>query len=218
MGTTNIEMFTALADKYGDSINTIEDAKTFFDDFMSVTNGQVIVDFLDADNDDHIENIAFDHNSGLITIYTRIPEKDSVLKEMRRMALPCDIYSILIRFKSIRFVRIKDNKCLAIVVNGYTMKRKMIEKYGKECGSIIKGYDEKSSFFTSNVLMEYNKEYEYMRAVKTPITSFWLLPKEIILHPQESEKYRADAPNILLVNILKMYCNLFIINTVYLHI
>ena len=29
---------------------------------------------------------------------------------------------------------------------------------------------------------------------------------------------RADAPNILLVNILKMYCNLFIINTVYLHI
>ena len=71
----DIEMFTALADKYGDSINTLQKAEEFFDDFFKQTDGVVIVDYLDSDNDDRIEKVAFNHNNGLMTIYTRLPEK-----------------------------------------------------------------------------------------------------------------------------------------------
>lgn len=71
----DIEMFTALADKYGDSINTLQKADEFFDEFIKQTDGVVIVDYLDSDNDDRIEKVAFNHNNGLMTIYTRLPEK-----------------------------------------------------------------------------------------------------------------------------------------------
>ena len=52
---TNIDIFTDLADKYGNSINTTKEAEVFFDEFMAMTGGMVIFDFLDCDNDDHIE-------------------------------------------------------------------------------------------------------------------------------------------------------------------
>lgn len=71
----DIEIFTALADKYGDSINTLQKADEFFDEFIKQTDGVVIVDYLDSDNDDRIEKVAFNHNNGLMTIYTRLPEK-----------------------------------------------------------------------------------------------------------------------------------------------
>ena len=71
----DIEMFTALADKYGDSINTLQKADEFFDEFIKQTDGVVIVDYLDSDNDDRIEKVAFNHNNGLMTIYTRLLEK-----------------------------------------------------------------------------------------------------------------------------------------------
>ena len=71
----DIEIFTALADKYGDSINTLQKADEFFDEFIKQTDGVVIVDYLDSDNDDRIEKVAFNHNNVLMTIYTRLLEK-----------------------------------------------------------------------------------------------------------------------------------------------
>lgn len=41
----------------------------------------MIVDFLDQDNDDHIEKFTFDHGRGLLTIYTRQLEKDTTNAE-----------------------------------------------------------------------------------------------------------------------------------------
>lgn len=186
---TDIETFTAFADKYGDSINSTPKAEEFFDDFMKVTDGAVIVDYLDCDNDDRIEKVVFDHKSSLMSLYTRIPEKDPEERMLRKMALPFDSYSLLVRFKNVRFVRIKDNKCLAILVNGYTMHRNMIRAYANSIGSNILKMDEKGSFFTTNVAMNKNKEYEYLRAMTTPITSFWIIPKGLTIRPQDSEEY-----------------------------
>lgn len=185
----DVDMFTALADKYGDSINTTQEAENFFIEFMSMTEGRVILDFLDCDNDDRIEKFAFDHDKGLMTLYTRIPEEDPEVRMMRKMVLPFDSYSILVRFKNVRFVRVKDNKCLAIVVNGYTMHKNMIKAYANSIGSSILKMDEKGSFFTTNVVMDNNTDYEYLRAMATPITSFWIIPKGLTIHPQDSEEY-----------------------------
>lgn len=64
----DVKMLTTIADKYGDSVNSTKDAVAFFHDFMIHTRGRVIVDFLDQDNDDHIEKFTFDHDKGLLTI------------------------------------------------------------------------------------------------------------------------------------------------------
>ena len=97
---TNIDIFTDLADKYGNSINTTKEAEVFFDEFMTMTGGKVIVDFLDCDNDDHIEKIVFDHSEGLMTLYTRLPEKDPEQRLLIKSVLPFDTYSYLVDFTS----------------------------------------------------------------------------------------------------------------------
>ena len=97
---TNIDIFTDLADKYGNSINTTKEAEVFFDEFMAMTGGKVIVDFLDCDNDDHIEKIVFDHNDGLMTLYTRLPEKDPEQRLLIKSVLPFDTDCYLVDFTS----------------------------------------------------------------------------------------------------------------------
>ena len=189
IGKDEVELFTCLADKYNDKIEDSHIAEIFFNDFIRETKGCVNVDCLDADNDDRIECVKFDHDEGMMCLCTRIPEEDLEIREMRKMIFPFDIYSFLIRFKNIHFIRAKDEKCLAIVVNGYTMKKKMIQSFAKKGGYTIKGYDEKSSFFTSNLVREKDGEYEYIRAMKTPITSFWIIPKRLIINAQKSEQY-----------------------------
>lgn len=195
---SDIDMFSAIADKYGDSINTTKEAEGFFQDFMKQTEGWVIVDFLDQDNDDHIEGIAFNHEHGLLTLYTQLPEHDPLIAEMRRMVFPCDTYSILVRFKNIRFVRIKDNKCLAIVINGYTMPEKMIKQYAESIQPDNLNIDAKYSFFTTNLLREKDKKIECIRAITTPITSFWILSKDVDLHSTDSEYllYQYNVDNL----------------------
>lgn len=188
-GKNGVELFTCLADKYNNKIEDSHIAENFFNDFLRETKGCVNVDCLDADNDDRIECVKFDHDEGMMCLCTRIPEGDLEIRKMRKMIFPFDIYSFLIRFKNIHFIHAKDGKCLAIVVNGYTMKKKMIQSFAKKGDYTIKGYDEKSSFFTSNLVREKDGEYEYIRAMKTPITSFWIIPKRLIINAQKSELY-----------------------------
>lgn len=182
-----VKIFTNFADIYVDKINDTIKAEEFFNAFMNTTGGQVILDFLDADNDDHIEKISIDHTEGFLKICTRIPENDPELSQMRKMAMPFDTYSILVRFKQVSFVRLKDRKCIAIVVDGYTVNRKQIRKYAENDGSKIISSEEKSSFFSTNLVCNKDGLYEYMRAMKTPISSFWIIPKGLLLSAQDSE-------------------------------
>lgn len=127
--TDGINIFTELADIYGDTINNTYEAEKFFNEFMRDTHGVVNLDYLDADNDDRIEKIDFCHDEGIVRICTRIPEKDVELRKMRKMVLPFDTYSLLVRLRNIRFVRLKSKKCIAIAINGFTMSRKQVKKY-----------------------------------------------------------------------------------------
>ncbi len=189
IGKDEIELFTRFANKYSDKIEDSHIAEEFFNIFLKETEGCVNVDCLDADNDDRIECVDFDHDEGMMRLCTRILEDDPVIREMRKMAFPFDIYSFLIRFKNVHFIRTKDRKCIAIVVNGYTMKKKMIQSFAQKGDYTIKGYDEKSSFFTSNLVREKGGMHEYIRAMKTPIASFWIIPKGLTIGAHKSEQY-----------------------------
>lgn len=69
------------------------------------------------------------------------------------------------------------------------MKKKMIQSFAKTNNYTIEGYDEKSSFFTSNLVRERDGLSEYIRVMKTPITSFWIIPKCFIINTQESKRH-----------------------------
>lgn len=183
-----LELFTEFANIYGESINYIKDADRFFVDFMNETKGEVIVDFLDSDNWDCIEDVKFDHEKGLIYLLFRQPLTDPEERAMRKIVFPFDTYGIILKFSNIRFVHDKNQKYFAVVINGYTLKDNEINEFiaSDDCDKFKK--DDNSSFFSTDFIREKGGLTESMRIIKTPITSFWIIPKMLPLHPQDSEK------------------------------
>lgn len=208
-----VQIFTELADIYGDRINNTHEAEVFFNDFMRETRGVVNLDFLDADNDDRIEKIDFCHNEGIIRICTRVPEEDIELRNMRKIALPFDTYSLFVRLRNVRFVRLKSKECIAVAINGFTMNRKMAKKYASKSFGQVLDPSYGTSFFSSEIIREKNGLYEYMRAMTTPITSFWIIPKSLHISADESKRllYHYNVEQLtkrLKTSILKLNKNL----------
>lgn len=183
-----LDFFQEFADIYGDTINDLDMAKRFFEDFMDQTKGWVIVDFLDTDNWDCIRKIEVDKQKGLIWFYWQIPSGAPIEEMMRQMAFPLGYYGMCLKFDNVRFVKGKRNMCIGIIVNGYTIREKNVKGFAKNDGWIIRGMDNAYSFFSTSVVREKDGTYQHWRFMNTPITSFWIIPKRLNIHPQDSEK------------------------------
>ena len=183
-----LDIFQALADKYQDTINDLNVADNFFAEFMQMTGGAVIIDFLDADNWDYIYQYEVDKARGLLKLFFRLPCKDPEEKKMRQMVFPFDFYALVVKFRNVRFLRDKNGKCAGFVVNGYTLKDKEVKRYVWSNGWTEKGYDNVSSFFSSAYVREQGGLYEHARVMTTPITSFWIFPKMLMLSANDSEQ------------------------------
>lgn len=183
-----LDFFQEFADIYGDTINDIETAERFFKDFMEQTEGWVIVDFLDTDNWDCIRKVEVDKQNGLIWFYWQIPSSDPLEEKMRKMVFPFGYYGMCLKFDNIRFLKGKRNRCFGIIVNGYTIRERNIKGFTKNGGWEIKGMDATSSFFSTSVVREKDGVFQHWRFMNTPISSFWIIPKQLNVHPQDSEK------------------------------
>jgi len=183
-----LDFFQEFADIYGDTINDIEIAEQFFEDFMKQTEGKVIVDFLDTDNWDCIRKVDVDKQNQLIWFYWQMPSGDSIEEAMRKMFLPLEYYGMCLKFNNVRFLRGKRNRCFGIVVNGYTIQKKDVERFAKNSSWEIKRMNSTSSFFSTSVIREKDGEYQHIRFMNTPISSFWIIPKRLNVYPQDSEK------------------------------
>ena len=183
-----LDFFQEFADIYGDTINDIETADLFFKDFMGQTGGWVIVDFLDSDNWDCIRKVDVDKQNGLIWFYWQIPSGDPLEEKMRKMVFPFGYYGMCLKFDNIRFLKGKRNRCFGIIVNGYTIRERNIKGFTKNGGWEIKGMDATSSFFSTSVVREKDGVFQHWRFMNTPISSFWIIPKQLNVHPQDSEK------------------------------
>lgn len=183
-----LDIFQALADKFQDTINDLNVADNFFAEFMQMTGGAVIIDFLDADNWDYIYQYEVDKARGLLKLFFRLPCKDPEEKKMRQMVFPFDFYALVVKFRNVRFLRDKNGKCAGFVVNGYTLKDKEVKRYVWSNGWTEKGYDNVSSFFSSAYVREQGGLYEHARVMTTPITSFWIFPKMLMLSANDSEQ------------------------------
>lgn len=183
-----LNFFQEFADIYGDTINDIEIAERFFEDFMEQTEGKVIVDFLDTDNWDCIRKVDVDKHNGLIWFYWQIPSGDPLEEEIRKMVFPLGYYGMCLKFDNVRFLKGKRNRCFGIVVNGYTIREKNVKGFAKNDGWEIKGTDTKNSFFSMCVVREKDGMFQHWRFMNTPISSFWIIPKGLNASPQDSEK------------------------------
>ena len=105
------------------------------------------MDFLDTDNWDCIRKVEVDKQNGLIWFYWQIPSGDPFEEEIRKMVFPLGYYGMCLKFDNLRFLIGKRNKCLGIVVNGYTIQNKDVEKFAKHGNWKVKATDAKSSFF-----------------------------------------------------------------------
>lgn len=180
--------FQEFSDIYGDTINDIDQANSFFLDFIKETDGKVIVDFLDTDNWDCIRKIKVDRQQGLVWFYWQMPHDDPIVDMMRKMAFPLDYYGICLKFDNVRFIRNKKGKCFGFCVNGYTINKKDIKDIAQSDGWEIKGIDSDSSFFSTNVVRVKDGISQTWRIMNTPISSFWVIPKHMNIYPQDSEK------------------------------
>lgn len=183
-----LDFFQEFADIYGNTINDISTAEEFFKDFMEQTNGWVIVDFLDTCNWDCIKKIEVDSINGLIWFYWQIPSGNSAEEKMRQIVFPLGYYGMCLKFDNVRFVTGKRQRCIGIIVNGYTIREKNIKGFAKNGGWEIKGLDASSSFFSTSLIREKDGMCQHWRFMNTPILSFWIIPKHLDVHPQDSEK------------------------------
>lgn len=180
--------FQEFADLYDNTINDVETVELFFKDFMEQTNGQVIVDFLDTDNWDCIRKVEVDKQNGLIWFYWQIPSGEPIEERIRRMVFPLGYYGMCLKFDNVRFVRDKWNRCIGIIVNGYTIRERNIKSFATNGGWEITEMNSQSSFFSTNVVRKKKGIFQQWRFVSTPISSFWIIPKQLNIHPQDSEK------------------------------
>lgn len=183
----DLDLFQNFSNSYGDTINDIETAEIFFVDFMKQTKGCVIVDFLDTANWDCIRKVEVDKQNGLIWFYWQIPSDDPVEEEIRKMVFPLGYYGMCMKFDNVRFVKEKGNRCIGIIVNGYTIRERSVIRFAQNGGWNAK-IDNASSFFSMNVVREKDGVCQHWRFMKTPISSFWIIPKCLNVHPQDSEK------------------------------
>ena len=183
-----LENFQYLADTYEDTVNDIEAAEKFFEDFMLKTKGDVILDFIDADNWDCIRKVEVDKKNGLVWFYWQVPDKDPMVNYMRKMAFPFDYNGLCLKFDNVRFVRDKTKQCYGICVNGFTIREKNVKGFAKAGGWDIKGINAAESFFSTSIVREKEGMLQHWRFMTTPISSFWIIPRRIGIDAQDSEK------------------------------
>lgn len=180
--------FQEFADIYGGNIDSLDKFDEFMRDFMGETGGSVIVDMLDSDNWDCIRDYGIDKEKGILYLYWQVKETDSEIETMRHSVFPFDNYGIAIQFKNVQFIRDKKGICFAICINGYTIPDADIRKLTKTFDPSKSKIDHDSSFFSTNYRRIDVDPTVDMRIMKTPIKSFWIIPKGLGIHPQKSEE------------------------------
>ena len=101
-----------LANKYAKpEITDLNELEVFLNDLVKgISKIGVNVDFLDADNWDFISDFKIDRTNNLLYLYWHQPEFDLIDKNMRKMVFPFDRYGLIICFKSLEFIKDKNNK------------------------------------------------------------------------------------------------------------
>jgi len=156
---------------------SLDQAKQLLDKLRVETEGLVIVDFLDAGNWDCIDGIEADNENGFLKIHWRDYRNanESVEdKEMRMMAFPASLTSLLIKFKELRIVKTKNYP--VFILRGFALKDKEIKTYLGKDSTEFKIFDNKDNF-SKLAVRKIDGQFETYNCINTPIFSMIIIPK-----------------------------------------
>ncbi len=156
---------------------SLEEAKELLENLRIETEGLVIVDFLDAGNWDCIEGIEADSENGFLKIHWRdYRDANETVegKEMRMMAFPASLTSLLIKFKELRIVKTKNYP--VFILRGYALKDKEIKTYLGKDSTEFKIFDNKDNF-SKLAVRKIDTQFETYSCLNTPIFSMIIIPK-----------------------------------------
>lgn len=158
---------------------SILEATELLETLKKKTNGLVIVDFLDAVNWDCIDGIEADIENGFLMIhwhdYRKTFENDSD-KELRMLAFPASLYSLLIKFKELRIVKTKNSP--VFLLRGFALKDKEIRSYLGNDNPDFKVLDNNDNF-SKMAIRKVDSQFETYDCLNTPIFSMIILPRNI---------------------------------------
>jgi hypothetical protein len=156
---------------------SLEQAAQFLEKLKVETDGLVIIDFLDAGNWDCFEGIEIDDATGFLKIHWhdyRNVRETALDKEMRMLAFPASLYSLLLKFKELRIVNTKNYPVFTL--RGYALKDKEIKTYLGKDSDEFKIFDNKDNF-SKLAIRKVNSQFESYTCLNTPIFSMIIIPK-----------------------------------------
>lgn len=178
-------IFKSIADKMPpDGISDKTDIRAFFDELLKLTNGLVIVDFLDTASWDVIEKYALSDDGLLDLTWHDYREKQErpEEKKLREFIFPGDRHALALYVDSI--IPIAGTHGAIFLINSYSKTEKEIRAlYSKNADDF---HYEDASFFEKRVLRRTSGLLEFIDFHCTPIYSLALIPKRTGIKSHDS--------------------------------
>jgi len=156
---------------------SLEQASQLLEKLRIDTEGLVIVDFLDAANWDCMDGIEADIENGFLKIHWhdyRKSKETAQDKEIRMLAFPASLSSLLIKFKELRIVNTE--KYPVFILRGYALKDKEIKTYLDKDSAEFKIFDNYNNF-SKLAVRKIKSQFETYSCLNTPIFSMIIIPK-----------------------------------------
>lgn len=183
------EIFTEVANSVDwDRTNSLEEASDLLKLLVKRTRGLVIVDFLDTGCWDSIQSVEYskEHDALFLNWHDyRNVEESQEEKEMRTLAFPAQLYSLMLKFKELRIVKTKNFP--VFMIRGYAIKDKEIKKILNNDSEDFKLLNHKDNF-SKEFIKKTNGTLETYMCLNTPIFSMIILPKSANISRLGSKK------------------------------
>lgn len=157
---------------------SISEASAILERIIKETQGLLILDFLDASDWDCLTKVDCDVENNVLALYWHMPTTDLEFNKSRKMVFGWDIACVIMKFQYMEFVRDKNGKTIGIILQGYTFPSKEAQKYLSGKGINVVNQNEEGLYATE-IWGKNNETISYVRAIKSPLYSFWIIPKSL---------------------------------------
>ena len=186
--TEGTRIFKEVADKFGnEKITDIKRISALLGELIGQTQGQVILDFLDAGSWDSIERFELNDQQRLLTLvwhdYPDAKESEHE-RELREMVFPASLYALSLQINSI--APIIAEEFAVFLINGYAKTDKEMISIFKKDSCEFELLD--TSFFEKRIIRDKSNQWEIMDFHCTPIYSLAIIPKNCGLSSGDSKK------------------------------
>ena len=171
-------LLTSVFDEYDfDEIKDLKVLDKFLARLLEVTNGMLIVDFLDSGNWDHFGSYSIDYENEIVFVnwhpYIGSPKIEDYINSLDYKP---DIYSIMFKFQDLKFYKSKSFPF--ITIRGYALGQKEVMTYLKQFDQSVIQDKLSSTNFCAIYRLDRGLYTERCYCLHTPLYSVLLNPKD----------------------------------------